>query len=382
METKRMTACLAAAVLCLGAFLAGQCRAEEPAALNVSLYPYVPDYEAFKRTAAALWGEKHPETALNFVDWDCYGGSVPDDLDVFVFDTLSLDAFAGKGFLLPLPEEAIGDRADLIPCFMEGCRVDGGILAVPQLLCTDLLFTRGEDEDLKDVQSIDGLYAALDDFGLVMDRGGGTMRVSRYLQAMIDGEQRYMDTFPPIGEATLYPEAVESLAKTEAMRIAIPDGVMEDGETYGFARIFAEGLGRAYIGYAESMSAMGERAHDMDFRLFSMTDGGNIPVFYVDAAAVNAKIGDEKKALALELLDMITGRELLTRVSVNGGSPLYLLVPRYSVYDALAADHPIYAELKKIATVPDAHVFRIKPDGSAYVAEARANLALLLEGAN
>lgn len=108
-----------------------------------------------------------------------------------------------------------------------------------------------------------------------------------------------------------------------------------------------------------------------------MTDDNNIPVFYADAAAVNAKVSDEKKALALDFLNMITGKDLMARVSVNSGNPLYLLAARYSVYDTLASDYPVYAELKKIASVPNACVFRIKPDGDAYLEESAKNADLL-----
>ena len=132
-------------------------------------------------------------------------------------------------------------------------------------------------------------------------------------------------------------------------------------------------MGRAYIGYSEAMDMMGESASEMDFRLFSMTDDENIPVFYMDAAAVNAKISDEKRALALELLNMITSSDTLVRVSMNNGDPRYLLLARRSAYDTLAPDYPIYKEMKKVATVPNAHVFRIKPDGDEYLEEAEKN---------
>ena len=181
---------------------------------------------------ADRWKEKHPEVELNFENWDCYSGEVPEGLDVFVFDTISLDSFA-------------------------------------------------------------------------------------------------------------------------------------------------EGM-RAYIGYSEAMNEMGESASDMDFRLFSMTDSKNIPVFYVDAAAINAKISSKKRALALDLLNIITGTDALARAQTNGGSPQYLLSARYSIYDALKSDYPIYKDLKNVASVPDAFVFRIKPDGNDYLEEAEKNKDAML----
>ena len=63
----------------------------------------------------------------------------------------------------------------------------------------------------------------------------------------------------------------------------------------------------------------------------------------------------------------------LIRVSKNNGHPRYLLFARQSAYDTLASDYPTYQELKKIALVPDANVFRIKPDGIEYLEEAEKN---------
>ena len=99
---------------------------------------------------------------------------------------------------------------------------------------------------------------------------------------------------------------------------------------------------------------------------------------YVDAAAINAKISSKKRALALDLLNIITGTDALARAQTNGGSPQYLLSARYSIYDAMASDYPLYEELKKIASVPDAFVFRIKPDGNDYLEEAEKNKDAML----
>ena len=156
-----------------------------------------------------------------------------------------------------------------------------------------------------------------------------------------------------------------------------PDVMPEDSGWFPYARKFAEGMGDAYIGFAESMDVMEEGASEMDFRLFSMTDDKDIPVFYVDAAAVNAKISDEKRALAIDFLNLITGRELLVRASAKDGDPRYLLTSRYSVYDMLETDYPVYADLKTVATVPESFVFRIRPDGDKYLDMAAQNADLL-----
>lgn len=346
----------------------------DPITLNVSLYKSIPHYDSFEKTVEECWSEKHPDVKLNFADWDCYGRTLPEDLDVFVFDSISLDFLSEKGCLLPLSEEDIEDYNDLIPAFAEGCRVNGQICAVPQLLCTDLLYTRKNDADLKNADNIHDLFAALDEPGLLLDK---TSTCTMYLQALVDCKHQYMDQYPPIEAETLSSEAVDSLEKIRKMHLTDPERVPVKGDKFYYSRKFAGGMGRAYIGYSEAMDMMGEKASEMDFRLFSMTEDDNIPMFYLDAAAVSAKISDEKKTLALELLNMITNKDTLVRVSINDGNPRYLLLARYSAYDTLASDYPIYKEMKKVALVPDAHVFRIKPDGNEYLEEAEKNKGVL-----
>ena len=231
---------------------------------------------------------------------------------------------------------------------------------------------------MKNVQNIDSLYNVLGDSGLLLDKHSATSKICMYLQALIDEKQSYMDHFPPIKEGELSPIAADSIEKMRKMHQTDPKNEPEDEDRFYFARKFAEGMGRAYIGYSEAMNEMGESASDMDFRLFSMTDSKNIPVFYVDAAAINAKISSKKRSLALDLLNIITGTDALARAQTNGGSPQYLLSARYSIYDAMASDYPLYEELKKIASVPDAFVFRIKPDGNDYLEEAEKNKDAML----
>ena len=363
-------------VVCLVILKTG--NTPEPVTMNVSLYKVVPDYDSFKKTIADRWKEKHPEVELNFENWDCYSGEVPEGLDVFVFDTISLDSFAERGFLLALSEKDIQDYNDLIPSFVEGCRVNGTLCVIPQFLCTDLLYTRKKDADLKNVQNIDDLYSVLGDSGLLLEKHSFTSKIGLYLQALIDEKQSYMDQYPPIKEGELSPIATDSLEKMRKMHLTDSEGDLEDESRFYYARKFAEGMGRAYIGYSEAMNEMGESASDMDFRLFSMTGDENIPVFYVDAAAINAKISDKKRALALDLLNIITGTDALTRAIANDSDPQYLLAARYSIYDALKSDYPIYKDLKNVASVPDAFVFRIKPDGNDYLEEAEKNKDAML----
>ena len=211
---------LAVSVCLIVSFAAAGAHSSRKAlTLNVSLYRYIPDYGSFEKTVTECWKEKHPEVELNFVDWDCYSGEVPDDLDVFVFDTVSLDVYAAGGFLLPLSEEDIAEKDDLIPEFVEGSLVDGKIFTVPQMLCTFLLFTRKDETDtaLKAAESIADLHDILEDGELIIETSGAGTEICMYLHAVMDARQCWTDSFPPLEEGYLSDEAVLSLQWMEDM---------------------------------------------------------------------------------------------------------------------------------------------------------------------
>ena len=264
MKTKNRRIFIVAAVLlcvvaCFGILRAK--RASHYLTLNVSLYQVIPDYDSFEDTVAACWEEIHPEVELNFVDWNCYDAQVPQDLDVFVIDTTSLDSFVQSGYLLALSEEDILKYDDLIPHFMEGSRVDDTIYVVPQILCTDLLYTRKGDPELENVRSLHDLYLHLqpEGGGLLTDKTSTSIQVCLYLQALTDENQSYMLHYPPVEEGMLTEAAAGSLTEMRDMRQTEPGGVPENSGWYYYAQRFADGMGRAYIGYSEALNGMGKR---------------------------------------------------------------------------------------------------------------------------
>ena len=56
---------------------------------------------------------------------------------------------------------------------------------------------------MSEIKSIDGLYHALGDSGLLTDYRSDRTKVILYLQALIDEAQVYMDTYPKVEEGTL-----------------------------------------------------------------------------------------------------------------------------------------------------------------------------------
>ena len=184
-----------------------------------------------------------------------------------------------------------------------------------------------------------------------------------YLDALMDQQQTYTDYSRLPSTSDLSAPVLERLEEiwkmggTEQVSY-LPD----DNDTFVRARWFAEGRGRAYIGYAEAMNAMGQYADDFVIRRFSYAAGRDIPLFYTDVVGIRSDIGGEKKELAFELANLLISEEVLTRMSLSGqagGTPQYLLTSRRSVYDALCGEYPIYGHLKEMVDSPDNHVFRL-----------------------
>ena len=86
------------------------------------------------------------------------------------------------------------------------------------------------------IKSIDGLYHALGDSGLLTDYRSDRTKVILYLQALIDEAQVYMDTYPKVEEGTLSERAVLSLAQIRDLRDTDPEGVVDKNDRYYYAR--------------------------------------------------------------------------------------------------------------------------------------------------
>ena len=82
-----------------------------------------------------------------------------------------------------------------------------------------MLYTRVEDAELKNADSVNDLFDAMDEPGLLLDK---TSSSTMYLQALVDCKQQYMDQYPPIEAETLSSEAVDSLEKIRKMHLTDP----------------------------------------------------------------------------------------------------------------------------------------------------------------
>lgn len=356
--------------------------------LNVALYPYVPNPDQFKDVVSRKWKSVEPDVSLHFVDWDCYSDDPDSTTDVFVFDTIYLTHFAQKGYLMPFTINEIENHSDIWSFALDGCMNNGVIYGIPQLLCTNLLFYRKGDTKLKYVHNIDQLNKVLgpnnfDEIplppnkGLLIDLSGGTTCVCQYLDTLIDVNSSYTNysVLPDLNKLNVLAIAeikkIISMAGKEQSQY-VPDPYAP----YIRASWFANGSGRAYIGYTESMNSFKDKIGDMDFNMLSWAGGCNVPVLYCDAVGISSGIKDEvREVLAKKLANIITAGntvEECIRPAKGDKYPQYLLPTRPSVYLRLQNDFPVYRKLyNMIEYKPNLYIFRLGSEVREWISSAK-----------
>lgn len=365
--------------------------ATTPAApsLTVALYHYVPDLSRFQTAIQSEWTKRHPNQALKFTDWNCYYSDPRADVDVMVFDDMYLPHYVRQGYLLPLSNKDLENRADFLPIGLDASRVNGTLYGIPQFLCTDLLYYRKGDSQLAKVRTMDDLYRAMGDRkgtsiipgkdeGLLLEMATKTDIFSFYLDALIDHHQTYTDYANPTTAQEMNPDVIKRFRLLKRMIGANTFAYKKPhGASYYWATQFGQGQGRAFIGFSEAMSAMKDLDR-IDFTQISGCGHKNIPLFYTDSVGINAAIAPDKRALAIELANVIAASETMVRASEpdsSHASPQYLLPARASVYDQMGRTYPVYTKLKKIATKPDNHVFRVDSYADSWFTPASERLA-------
>jgi thiamine pyridinylase len=352
---------------------------QAPTTINVALYGYVPDTERFEKAVKNAWNAIEPNVQLNFVDWDCYEEEPNQNLDVFVFDSIYLQHYVSEGYLLPIAPNEIQNKDDLLPFALSGTTMNGNIYALPQIICTNLLYYRKNDTQIQNVNTVTDLYQILGDRqtntiipapneGLLFDMSGGTTKVCLYLDALIDQTGLYTTytqlptSFKP--QVVSYLEMFQSMAG-KAQANYYPD----NNDAYIRGKWFSEGKGRTYLGYTEAMSTMGDFVNDIDFKTISYSRFDNIPIFYGDVIGINA-IGATDT-----MVDALSPDQ-------NNPYPQYLLPARESVYDTMNLTYPIYGKLHTIATNPANKLFLIGPEINEWMPNAKSVIKNLLNQAN
>ena len=400
------------ALTILFAILLPQSLLAEP--LRVSLFKWVPNQKAMEEVIQKRWQKLHPAKPLEWVKWDCYDGNPPSNIEVFETDAIFLDHMVANNCASPISLEDVVGLDDYMEFAIRGSMVDGVLYGVPRIACTPVLFYRTGDKEIEQAESLDDLFAAIGysdgksevlpkNEGLLVSLEGGTTDACLFLDAIADLSNKYstVPTLPGVDE--LDEDALASVRMLAFMAgrkqalfenwddddgNGIPDGVGQR------SRWFAEGRGRALIGWTERLAHMPVEYHkNVSVRTLPLeshalsTDKTKTPtqvnLFFVDTLCINPMLRGERRKLAMEFVTLATSPEVVAEsflVKVDRSkSPQYLLPVRKSVIGdkEFLAKAPLYEQLWKFYK-NSPRTFRIGEDSRSWLEGAKDRIRELI----
>ncbi len=216
-------------------------------------------------------------------------------------------------------------------------------------LCCDLLIYDKENQALSEADDIFDVAASdsrlLISFALYGDH-------IYLLDAAADKAQD--------AEVVQYKEKIGDM-EVSASKKALADAAVPeytDTDSNALAGLYDAGAADGYIGYPETMRFLRRRTDKTEVKQISISERSNIPMFYCDMAGISADVPENKTALCMDLIEIMTDTEVMKRMSVKDGTPQCLMFPRKLFYDEMEKEYPVYTKLKNIAGNTDNKLFR------------------------
>ncbi len=353
------------------------CRAEvtEPEKLTVALYPYVPEARDLFFKLESAFEETHPGINVDLVEKhpgqqskkpvplseDYYkGGLLQIEADIYEIDTVLLGDMVQSGKISPLelPER------EFLPEARSAVQFDGKTWGVPHWVCGNFLFYEKGDSAIEHANSWQELAAAFQSGGsLVVDFKGTSTLGEWYLTSLTSLDGDLKSVLEQLRSSELSKPAVEAM---QTLLQLCPAGYCRSEDLHNrtgyYARMFARGKVRAYIGYSETIHYGLQEISDN----CGPTDGCRTPdqiavralpprspqgrsVGWTDALAISANLTDKKRQLAEDFIKLATSWDSYVMVLNPDwpAAPRYLLPPYIADSQKPALDPPLYQAFYK-----------------------------------
>jgi thiamine pyridinylase len=324
--------------------LSGTVVAQAPETLRVALYPYVPKGRELFFKLEAAFEAAHPGVNVELVESkplveDYYkDGLLETDADIYEIDTVLLPDMIRKGKIAPLTLP----NADFVPEARQAVQFNGSTWAVPHWICGNFLFYAKGDEAVKKAKTWEELVAA---FGAntawFVDLKGSSTLGEWYLTVIAGLDGDAASVAKRVQSPSLDPAAVHKL---QVLLGPCPAGYCRNADlhyrTGYYARQFARGRARAYIGYSETLhyalQEIGDscgatdgcrRADEIAVRALPMLSPQGKPVGWVDGFGISAALTGRKKDLAREFIEFAASWQAYQLIlnTETGVAPRYLL---------------------------------------------------------
>ena len=335
---------LAAAILFVAVT---QCKKDRT--VTYSLYPYLPEAGYYSEVLEEEWSKLHPDVTLEHMPYNCYSDGRPEGIDVVMYDVLLEKEFVEKDYLKPLDVHDLIDTEDFYGFTLEPADGYQDNYGVPVFLCCDLMIYDRNDSELNKAENIFDVAGSDSSILISFAMYGYDIYL---LDAAADKTQ------DPV--ATQYKDRLKDIdvsANRKALaNAAVPE--YRDADSGDFAGLYDSGAAGGYIGYAETMRSLSARLDRTEIKQISMDEQDNVPLYYCDMAGISADVPEDQIGLCMDLIRIMTDREVMERASVKDGRPQYLMSPRISFYDDMEKEYPMYAKLKDIVANENNRLFR------------------------
>ena len=361
--------------------------------LKVALYPWVPRIDQFKQAIEIEWKKVQPEVAISWADeWDGGYNKDPEvSYDVYVFDAVYFDYFKSKGWLIGLKESQIENWDDILEYARKGVTEDGQIYAIPQIGCGSILFYHKNDTVLAKATTLNDVTSAIgscvfygqhppsSNIGLMLDLSGGTTNACNYIESVHEKLNQYpvpMPENPQEVDKTAISNIQSALASS-----SFRDAYYEGSNAYIRAEWFNRGNGRAYIGFTESLSELGEEPlQNVAFKPMPWSNnltGNNSPLFYSDVIGIQPETKSRgTEALAVQLANLMASASVIVQSFGPSDSkgPQYLMPVRTSVFQQLGSQFPIYSKLYQMVSSVSPILFKLDANSKEWLQKMKPTI--------
>jgi thiamine pyridinylase len=344
--------------------------------LRVVLYPFLPNFAAYKNWVVSHFKSAHPDIQLEIVDLtNNYYGSFNDDYvgcanaDIYELDSVFLHDFALNKRIQPLPGSATIPDEQFLKNAVAGVAVSGVRYGSPHWVCGNFMFFAASDDALRNVNTLDKLKAVIGAQhvprrGIAVDLKGKSTLGEFYLNAAVDRYEDWSNISPHIA---VFDPSLES--DLRALSEMCEGTACRDSNHHGttfFAEEFDARIARALIGYSESLNGALKLAldkskcpdaasclHDADIDVeeLPLDPKGNKTMSWVDSFTVDSRCKDQCISDASAFIQFMNEDATYMSILLDGdGIPAYLLPAKRSLYsrsDLLAKAH-LYPTLQKI----------------------------------
>jgi thiamine pyridinylase len=342
--------------------------------LRVVLYPFIPDYEGFKRQIAGEFAAlpQGKGIAIQFLDLaDGYYDPSSQKFvgaaqaDVYELDSVLLTDFVNQRKIRQLPSELLPKQGEFLQSAQKRTFIGEVAYGYPHWVCANFLFYRKGDSAVADAATLAGLEQTLgsQEQGqqeLLGDFKGKSTLGEFYLMSLFDRYGTWAAVESHLG-------GLEQTQVNDVMRLAAlcRQGYCHDegrhDKTGSYGGDFARGKARTLVGYSETLYYVGAEKRlcgdadgclspdELDAGLVPVDDRGVTPMVWVDSFVISASCTGQCERNVLAFVRFVNSEET-QRLVLTGSPPRYLLPARASLYSdpTVLKAAPLYPKLKSL----------------------------------